>query len=243
MKLQGKKAVITGGTQGLGKALAERYLAEGASVAICARSKRELESLQRKLSANDASFVAIPCDISNSVQVQEFVQKVLHEFTHIDILVNNASRLGARVAINDYPLNEWDETIQTNLNGSFFITRLIIPGMIQQKSGSIINVSSSVGKAARARWGAYAVSKFGLEGLTQLLSEELKPYNVTVNAVNPGAMATAFRRQAYPEEDQSILRTPDQVTDIFVYLASNDGVGISGQSFDASTFISKPKVV
>jgi NAD(P)-dependent dehydrogenase (short-subunit alcohol dehydrogenase family) len=115
--------------------------------------------------------------------------------------------------------------------------------MKKQKSGSIINVSSSVGKAGRARWGAYAVSKFALEGFTQVLAEELKQYNITVNAVNPGSMATDFRRAAFPEEDQSILRTPDQLTDIFVYLASDDGAGISGQSFDAATYISKPRII
>jgi len=243
VKLQGKKAVITGGTKGLGKALAQRFAAEGADVALCSRNKKDLEALQEQLSSSGSKILALPCDISNSHQVQEFVRNVLSEFGFVDILVNNASRLGPRVTIPEYPLSEWDETIQTNVNGSFFVTRLILPSMMQRKSGSIINVTSSVGKAARARWGAYAVSKFALEGFTQLLSEELKPFNVTVNSVNPGAIATAMRREAYPQEDQSLLRTPDQVTDIFVYLASNDGVGISGQSFDASTFISKPKVL
>ncbi len=239
MKLEGKKAVITGGTKGLGKALAQRFLAEGAAVALCSRDKKELESFH----SADSRVLAIPCDISNSQQVQDFVKTVEQEFGVVDILVNNASRLGPRVPIAEYPLNEWDETMQTNANGAFFLTRLVIPLMKKQKSGSIINVSASVGKAGRARWGAYAVSKFALEGFTQVLAEELKQHNITVNSVNPGSMATAFRREAFPEEDQSILRTPDQVTDIFVYLASDDGAGISGQSFDAATYISKPRII
>lgn len=199
--------------------------------------------VHKQLSLSNSTVLALPCDISNSQETQKFVEKVLDQFGHVDILVNNASRLGPRVSITEYPLNEWDETVQTNINGSFFITRLVLPTMIKRKSGSIINVSASVGKTGRAKWGAYAVSKFALEGFTQVLAEELKQHNITVNSVNPGPMATAMRREAYPEEDQSILRTPEQVTDIFVYLASDDGVGISGQSFDASTFISKPRVI
>ncbi|MBI3004445.1 MAG: SDR family oxidoreductase [Ignavibacteriales bacterium] len=241
MKLQNKCAIITGGSKGLGRALTQKFTGEGARVAICSRHKHDLELARKQLSSSEV--LAVQCDISNSQESQKFVERVLREFGQIDILVNNASRLGPRVSITEYPLNEWDETVQTNINGPFFITRLVLPSMIERKSGSIINISASVGKAGRAKWGAYAVSKFGIEGFTQVLSEELKPYNISVNSVNPGAMATALRREAYPEEDQSILRTPEQVTDIFVYLASDDGVGISGQSFDASTFISKPKMM
>ncbi|MBI4428947.1 MAG: SDR family oxidoreductase [Ignavibacteriales bacterium] len=241
MKLQNKCAIVTGGSKGLGKALAQKFISEGARVAICSRHKNDLETVRKQISSD--GVLAVTCDISNSQESQKFVEKVLDEFGHVDILVNNASRLGPRVSITEYPLNEWDETVQTNLNGPFFVTRLVLPSMIERKSGSIINISASVGKAGRAKWGAYAVSKFGIEGFTQVLAEELKPHNISVNCVNPGAMATAMRREAYPEEDQSILRTPEQVTDIFVYLASDNGIGISGQSFDASTFISKPKMV
>lgn len=243
MKLEGKKTIITGGSKGLGKSLAERFLAEGASVAICARNKKALDAARKQFGDADSRVLAVPCDISNSQQAQDFVKAVESEFGAVDILVNNASRLGPRVSIAEYPLNEWDETMQTNANGPFFLTRLVIPMMIKQKSGSIINVSAAVGKAGRARWGAYAVSKFALEGFTQVLAEELKQHNIIVNAVNPGSMATDFRREAFPDEDQSILRTPDQLTDIFVYLASNDGAGISGQSFDAATYISKPRIL
>ncbi len=241
MKLKGKCVIITGGSKGLGRALAQKFAAEGARVAICSRHKNELEAVRKQLPSD--GVLAITCDVSNSQECEKFVLTVLKEFGHVDILVNNASRLGSRVNISEYPLSEWDETVQTNVNGPFFITRLVLPSMMERKSGSIINISASVGKAGRAKWGAYAVSKFGIEGFTQVLAEELKTYNIAVNSVNPGAMATAMRREAYPEEDQSILRTPDQVTDIFVYLASDDGVGITGQSFDASTFISKPKMM
>ncbi len=243
MKLEKKKAIITGGSKGLGKALLDRFLAEGAEVAICGRNTKELEAVVKKVGSTKYKILAIPCDIADSGQVERFVTKVLDDFGSVDILVNNASRLGPRVAVAEYPLSEWDETLQTNINGAFFITRLVLPPMMKRGAGCIINVSSSVGRAGRKLWGAYAVSKFALEGLTQVLSEELKPFNIRVNSVNPGPMATEMRKAAYPQEDQSLLRTPDQLTDIFVYLASQDGVGISGQAFDASTFISNPKLI
>ncbi len=236
MKLKGKKIIITGGTKGLGKALLHRFVDEGATVAICARTQKDLAATKEEL-APKADILALLCDISNSQQVRDFFQNIIAEFGTIDALVNNASKLGQRVSIADAELSVWDEVIQTNINGSFFCSKFAIPAMIQKGSGCIINVSSSVGKAGRKQWGAYAVSKFGIEGFTQVLAEELKPFNVRVNSVNPGPMATELRKQAYPNEDQSILRTPEQVTDIFVYLASYDGVGISGQSFDASTFV------
>ncbi len=242
MRLQGKHIVITGASKGLGRALAERFASEGARLAICARSPKPLEEVRLALVERGCDVIAVPCDVSDSQQTKAFAETVLQTWGHVDVLVNNASRLGPRVPMVEYPLNEWDEVIQTNVHGMFFLTRLFVPAMMARGSGSVINVSSSVGKAGRKHWGAYAVSKFALEGFTQVLAEEMKPFNVRVNAVNPGPMATAMRHAAYPQEDPATLRTPDQVTDVFIYLASDDGKGISGQSFDAATYISNPQV-
>ncbi|MGB2869657.1 MAG: SDR family oxidoreductase [Bacteroidota bacterium] len=242
MKLEKKRAVITGGTKGLGRALVTRFLSEGADIAICARNSKDLESA-KKLAPAGRKIIALQCDISNSTSVNNFAESVLAEFGTVDILVNNASKLGPRVPVAEYPIADWDEVVQTNINGTFFLTRLLIPSMMKRGTGCIINISSSVGKAGRKNWGAYAVSKAGIEGMTQVLADELKSFNIRVNSVNPGPMATEMRRAAYPNEDPSTLRTPDQLTDIFVYLASQDGVGISGQSFDAATFISNPRII
>lgn len=240
MKLKGKHVVITGASKGLGRALAMRYAAEGATLGLCARTAHPLEELRNSLVSSGSRVFAMPCDISNSVEVQTFSEKVIAELGHVDVLVNNASRLGERLPVVEYPVGEWDEVIQTNVHGPFFMTRLLVPAMMKRGSGAVINVSSSVGRAGRKLWGAYAVSKFALEGFTQVLAEELRPYNIRVNSVNPGPLATDMRKKAYPAEDPSTLRTPDQVTDVFVYLASDDGVGISGQSLDASSFVSNP---
>jgi NAD(P)-dependent dehydrogenase (short-subunit alcohol dehydrogenase family) len=112
--------------------------------------------------------------------------------------------------------------------------------MIPQRSGSIINVSSGVGRIGRACWGAYAASKFGVEGLTQVLADELREFGIRANSVNPGPTRTEMRALAYPEEDPLTLPTPDHVAPVFVYLASDDSAAVTGQSFDARDWLKQP---
>ena len=241
MRLTGKRIVISGGSKGLGKALAQRFAREGAKLAICARHDEALNAVVKELREIDAVVISRPCDIANSEEVKEFAATVIDEFDSVDVLINNASAILPLKHIADYAEREWEEVMRTNINGLFNFTHAFLPPMMEKKSGAIINVSSSVGRATRARWGAYAVSKYALEGFTQLLADELRPFNITVNSVNPGAMATEMRRVVHPEEDQKLLRKPEFVTDLFVYLASNDGEGISGQQFDASTYVPQTK--
>jgi NAD(P)-dependent dehydrogenase (short-subunit alcohol dehydrogenase family) len=241
MRLSGKRIVITGGSKGLGRALAQRFAREGAKLALCARHSDPLEVAAKELQEIGTEVVWRQCDIGNSVQVQEFVSAVIDKFESVDVLVNNASAISPLKNIADYSAQEWEEVVRTNINGLFNCTRGFIPMMIKQKAGVIINVSSSAGRVMRGQWGAYAISKYALEGFTLLLAEELRRYNISVNSVNPGAMATDMRQVVHPEEDQKLLRKPELVTELFVYLASNDGEGISGQQFDASTYVAHPK--
>ncbi len=197
--------------------------------------------MARELKEIGNQVLARPCDVGNLEEVREFVSEVLDEFGSIDVLVNNASAIVPRKNIVDYSPAEWEEVVQINVNGLFYFTHAFLPSMIRNKAGSIINVSSSVGRSPRAQWGAYAVSKYGLEGFTQMLAEELKPFNISVNSVNPGPMATEMRSVVHPEEDQRSLNKPEMLTELFVYLASNDGLGISGQQFDAAKYVAQPK--
>ena len=161
---------------------------------------------------------------------------VKQNFGRIDILVNNAAILGERTNIADYPIDVWEKVININLNGVFYFSHEVVKYMMTQGNGSIIMVSSSVGRKGRARWGAYAVSKFGVEGLVQVLADELKDTGIRVNSVNPGPLATKMRKQAYPNEDQSKLKKPEEIVDIFIYLASDESNGITGMQFDAQDF-------
>ncbi len=241
MRLTGRRIVITGGSRGLGRALARRFAREGARLALCARTDEALDAVAEELKLAGISVLARRCDVGNPHDVEAFVADVVDEFDGIDVLVNNASAIVPRKHLSEYSIAEWDDVIRVNVNGLFYVLHAVLPCMMKQKSGMIINVSSSVGRAVRAQWGAYSVSKYSMEGMTLLLADELKPFHISVNSVNPGPMATEMRRIVHPEEDQKTLNTPEMVTELFVYLASNDGAGISGEQFDATTYIAQPE--
>ena len=224
----------------MGRALALRFVSEGASVAICARSCEELNRLNIELSSRGARVLSVPADIADMEQVAQFARSVLDDLGSVDVLVNNASILGPRSDLIEVSKPTWDRVLDVNLNGLFNVTKAFLPSMLKNRSGSIINVSSSVGKAGRARWGAYGVSKFALEGFTQTLADEVKSAGIRVNSVNPGPIDTAMRHAAYPDEDRSKLKAPEEVTDVFVYLAADESRGVTGQYFEAQKFQRKP---
>ncbi len=232
MRLKDKVAIITGASRGLGKAIAEAFAREGAFISVCSRTDNIFTVVDQIKSSCTKCHVG-KVDVSDYDAVREFVEEVYKRFGRIDVLVNNAAILGVREKIVDYPVDEWENVINVNLNGVFYFTREVLRYMIPQGSGSIIMVSSSVGRHGRARWGAYAVSKFGVEGLVQILADELKDTGIRVNSVNPGPLATKMRKQAYPNEDRSKLKKPEEIVEIFIYLASDESEGITGMQFDA----------
>jgi NAD(P)-dependent dehydrogenase (short-subunit alcohol dehydrogenase family) len=235
--LSSKVALVTGASKGLGRAISLAYAREGVSIVGCSRNAADLREAERELSGITSLYLLLPADVSKPEDVKRLIDEALTRFQRIDILVNNASILGPRVEIVEYPEEAWLEVMEVNLFGAYLVSKRVSQVMMEQKSGSIINVSSSVGRRGRARWGAYAVSKFGLEGLTQVLADELKPYNARVNSVHPGAMATQMRHEAYPEEDQSKLKKPEETLDVYLYLASDESIGKTGGQYDAQSFI------
>jgi NAD(P)-dependent dehydrogenase (short-subunit alcohol dehydrogenase family) len=234
-KMVNSVALITGATRGIGKAVAAAYVREGARVFICARDQQEVAATVRELryDSTDAQVDGCAGDVSKQIDVCRIVDAVIERFQTIDTLVNNASLLGPRVAVVEYPFEQWDEVIRVNLHGVFLLSQQVVKRMIARRHGSIINVSSGVGRVGRGRWGAYAVSKFGLEGLTQVLADEVKEFGIRVNSVNPGPTRTGMRAEAYPEEDPLTLPTPQQITPIFVYLASAQSENVTGQMLEA----------
>ncbi|MCX6142578.1 MAG: SDR family NAD(P)-dependent oxidoreductase [Ignavibacteriales bacterium] len=236
MKLEGKRVVITGGSKGLGRALASRFAEEGARLALCARSFDELNRLALELSLRGSQCIVSACDITDATQVSQFADLVLADFGAVDVLINNASLRGPRADILEWTRLTWDRVIDVNVNGLFSVTRAFLPSMVGQHAGSIINVSSSVGSVGKRRWGAYATSKFALEGFTQVLADEVRAAGIRVNSVDPGAMDTDMRHAAYPDEDRSKLKSPSEVTGVFVYLASDASRGTTGQCLNAEEF-------
>lgn len=239
-RLKGKVALVTGGSRGIGGAIARAYAREGARVFIGARSQSDLEKAVADIRAGGGDASCRVADISKARDAKRLVEEVCRTYGTLHVLVNNASILGPRRPVQSYPLSAWEEVIRINLTAQFLVTREALRVMVPQRDGSIINVSSGVGRIGKARWGAYAASKFGLEGLTQVLAEEVKEYHVRVNAVNPGATRTEMRALAYPEEDPRTLPLADEIVEVFLYLASPESEGMTGKSFDAREWLNGP---
>jgi NAD(P)-dependent dehydrogenase (short-subunit alcohol dehydrogenase family) len=232
--LEGKVAMITGASQGLGRALALAFAREGARVVINSRSEETIRPVAEEAESLGAEVLALAADVSRSADGERLVSAAAERYGRIDVLVNNAGVLGPRVPIEEYPEGEWRRVIDANLTGPFLVTKAAIPHM--PEGGSIINVVSGVSVEGRAGWGAYSVSKFGVEGLTQILAAELEEHGIRANAVDPGGMRTGMRAAAYPEEDPLTRMTPEENTDIFLYLASDESRGVTGQRFKAQEF-------
>jgi NAD(P)-dependent dehydrogenase (short-subunit alcohol dehydrogenase family) len=231
LKLKDKVAVITGGGRGIGKAIAMAYAREGAKLALCARTRSELEATVREIQGLKAECKGWSCDVSLEEPVQDFVANVLKVFGKVDVLVNNAGVMTRPAPTAELEVKKWDYTIAVNLRGPFLVTRAVLPLMIKQKSGSIINVSSSIGRSAYANFIAYVTSKWGLEGFTQTLAAEVRSYNIRANSVEPGYVATKLTGYRGSQ--------PESVTDVFVYLASDEAQGITGKMLSSSGWKTK----
>ncbi len=237
-KLNGKIALITGGSKGIGKGIAEAYLKQGAEVIICGRDETNLLATGDELKEfGQINYVV--CDITKLSDVSNLADQIEAVKIKLDILVNNASILGVRSPIIEYPEDVWQEVININLNAQFFVTKALLPLLLKSDNASVINVSSSVGRKGKGYWGAYAASKFGVEALTQVLADEMQETNVRVNSVNPGGTRTDMRAGAYPDEDPNTLPTPLDISPVFVYLASDESAEINGQEFTARDWIGK----
>ena len=232
-RLIGKVALVTGGTRGIGNAIAAAYAREGARVFICARNEESVARAVLEIRNNGGEIDGAAGDVGNLADVNRIVQGASGKYGAIDVLVNNASLLGPRVPIADYPLPVWEEVLRANVTGIFLMTQRVLHVMMSQRNGSIINVSSGVGRVGKPWWGAYAVSKFAVEGFTQMLAAEVKDFGIRANAVNPGATRTEMRAAAYPDEDPLTLPVPEKIVPVFVYLASDASRAVTGKSLEA----------
>jgi len=238
-KLSGKVALITGGSRGIGRAIAGAYADEGAQVFICGRNDGDVGRAIEEIRLAGGAIGGASGDIAEPADVRRIVHQAVARFGAIDVLVNNASLLGPRVTIADYEFTAWRQVMRTNLDGLFLITHEVLPIMLGRRSGAIINLTSGVGRVGKAKWGAYAVSKAALEGFTQVLADELRAEGIRVNSVNPAATRTQMRAQAYPAEDPMTLPTPESIMPIFVFLASDESREVSGQALNAREWLGK----
>jgi NAD(P)-dependent dehydrogenase (short-subunit alcohol dehydrogenase family) len=235
--LAGRHILITGATSGLGRALSIECARAGATVILSGRNQSKLEKLYDEIEALRAPQPAIAVLDLASAGAQEYdaLAKIVgDEFGRLDGLVHSAALLGERTPLEQYDVPTWCRVLHVNLTAPFILTQVLLPHLRRSADASVVFVSSGVVKQARPFWGAYAVSKSGLEAVRAMWSEELEQEgNVRFNSVNPGRMRTAMRAAAYPAEDPNTLPTPQSVSKLFLYLLSTQAQGIDGKFLEA----------
>ena len=230
--------LITGSSRGIGLGVARVFAENGAIVVLHGRDEDLLrESLAGLSEPKQHSYISADLKTPEGVGVlgSEFVR--LHE--RLDVLIHSAGILGPPgVPLANYPEESWKDVLQLNLTAPFLVTQALLSVLRKGDHPSVIFVSSGLGYKGRAGWGAYSVSKFGVEGLNQAWADELKGENVRVNAVNPGGTRTQMRAAGYPQEDPLTLPTPEEIAPVFVWLARAD-TQITGESLDARDWIGR----
>ncbi|MDF2714837.1 MAG: 3-oxoacyl-ACP reductase [Paenibacillus sp.] len=230
--------MITGATKGLGKALALAFAKKGAKLALCARGESGLKAVKREAeSSGAASVLTVPADIRSSRDVERFVALTESEYGRIDVLINNASLLGPSPMplLLDYPEDDFEEVLRVNAIGTFLVTRRVIAGMLRRGAGSVINVTSEAGNVGYSGWGAYGISKFAVEGMTETWAAEVDGSGVRVNMVDPGEMDTDMHALAVPDCDYE-LADPNDLVGVFLYLASDEAKEMNGRRFEAQQY-------
>jgi 3-oxoacyl-[acyl-carrier protein] reductase len=237
--LSGRSAVVTGGAQGFGRAIAQRFAASGARVAIWDRDMRLAEETAAELGER---VVAVDCDVTEPAAVAEACAATVRRLDRIDILVNNAGIAGKNAKTWDTDVEEWRKVMRINLDGPFICSRAVVPLMIAQNYGRIVNIASIAGKEGNPNAAHYSASKAGLIALTKSLGKELAGYDIAVNAVTPAAAKTAIFDQITQEHIDFMLSkiprnrfvTVDEVASLVAWLASAENSFATGAVFDIS---------
>ena len=231
-ELEGKVVLVTGANRGFGLAITMDLAKAGATVIMLGRDLGSLEyAYDAVVDAGYKEPILYPLDLEGATpeNYQELQDNILDKFKKLDGLIHNAAILGTQMPIDQYDIKLWYSTLQINLSAPFMLTQFLIPALMKSDDARILFLSSTVGRKARAYWGAYSVSKFGIEGFAKTLSEELEKTQITVNTINPGKIRTEMRRTTYPAEDASKVPRPEEKSSVIVYLLSNEGSKINGE--------------
>ena len=237
----GRVALVTGASQGIGRAVALRLAAEGASVALAARSLDKLEAVAAEIAAAGGTARAFPLDMADEASIKACVKNVVAAFGKLEILVNNAGITRDILALR-MKRHDWDDVLTTNLTGAFLMTQACMSPMLKAKWGRVINITSVVGETGQAGQANYAASKAGLIGLTKSLARELGSRAITVNAVAPGFIETAMTAILTDEQKLAMTSqvplarpgTDHDVAAAVAFLASDDAAYITGHTLDVN---------
>ncbi|MEL3892198.1 SDR family NAD(P)-dependent oxidoreductase [Ferrovibrio sp. MS7] len=235
--LKGRRAVVTGGAQGIGRAVSERLLASGASVAIWDRDAALAAAVAKEIGAQ-----AVAVDVTDYAAVEQAVRDTAAKLGGIDLLVNNAGIAGPNGPVHEYPLDAWKAVIDLDLNGVFYCCRAVVPLMLAQKFGRIVNIASIAGKEGNPNAGAYSAAKAGVVALTKSLGKELAGHDIAVNCVTPAAAKTRiFDQMAQTHIDYMLSKIPrgrfvlvEEVAAMVAWLLSAENSFTTGAVFDLS---------
>ena len=228
--------MVTGASDGIGKALAVHIAGLGAQVVLHGRNTKKLESVYDQITnlqdSPRPSIAVLDLATADGDAYSSLVKSIEQEFGRLDGLVHNAGVLGQRLSIEQYDVAEWQRVMHVNLTVPFVLTQALLPLLRQSSDPSIIFTSSGVGRVGKAFWGAYSVSKFGTEALSQILADENRHTSLRANCINPGPIRTKMRLAAYPAEDRDALKRPEDIMASYVYLLGPDSQGVTGESID-----------
>ncbi|MCD9500884.1 YciK family oxidoreductase [Photobacterium phosphoreum] len=234
--LKDRVILVTGAGDGIGREAAIHYAAHGATVILLGRTVAKLEAVYDEIEKKGGKQPAIvPLDLMGATKQHylDMVETIKQQFGRLDGVLHNAGLLGALSPIDHIEEAIFDDVMQVNVKAQLLLTQAILPLLKQSPDGRIIFTSSTVGHSGRAFWGTYAISKFATEGMMQVLADELSDTTVNVNAINPGGTRTGMRAQAFPAEDARLLKTPQEIMPLYLYLMGPESRNVSGQCIDA----------
>jgi NAD(P)-dependent dehydrogenase (short-subunit alcohol dehydrogenase family) len=232
--------LVTGATAGIGRAVARALVLHGATVLVHGRNAKQLEALYQELLplGPEPAVAQIDFERAQGPEYQALTDEIDKRYGRLDGLLHNASMLGDRSPIEHYDIGLWQRVLLVNLTAPFILTRCMLPLLRASADPSVLFTTSGVGNQGAAFWGAYSVSKFGTEGLAQVLADEVDKVPIRVNTVNPGATKTKMRTRAFPGEDPDTLLKPDDIVLPYLFLLGAASRGIHGQRFDLQTRVS-----
>ena len=236
--LANRTVLVTGAGDGIGRVAAITYAEYGANLILLGRTRQKLDTVHDEIveKTGQASLI-VPVDLAqfDATSTVELKRGLESEYTSLDGILHNASILGPKTTVEHYPYDDWTRVFQVNVHSAYLITQALLPLLRRAPDASIVFTSSGVGRIGRAHWGAYSLSKFATEGLTQILADELDECSdIRVNSLNPGATRTAMRAQAFPDENPESLPQAKDHMPLYLYLMGPDSTGVSGKAFNAN---------
>ncbi len=238
MKLKDKVAIVTGGGGGLGREIALAFAGAGASVALADVNLENARAVAKEVKELNSRALPLRVDIARESEVKDMAARTLRAFGKIDILVNNAGvGFGSHSGwglVRELTLKNWEMVLKINLTGTFLCSKIVGETMVGQKNGCIINISSGMGKKGLATFGAYTASKFGIEGLTQVLALELAQFNIRANTLAPGGLMATPPVLSESHTNMEIILRPSVIREAIVWLASDEAAAVNGQALTAT---------